>query len=300
MASTNQSPAYQKAEGNFLAAKDDETRLFYLEEMIRECPKHKSSEKMLAQLKTRLKKLREKIDKTKKSSKSSRGKGIKKEEMQAVLIGFTNSGKSSLLQLLTNATPEIASYEFTTKKPLIGMINYRGANIQLIEIPAINSEYYDRGLVNTADVILILVNSIEHIGEIEKILNRARGKRLIVFNTQNSEDERKISATLQSKRYNFVVVSAKTGKNIEELKDRLFFSFGKIRIYVKEPGKEKSEKPLILNGGVSVKGVGEKILRNINFIKETKIWGPSSKFSGQKVGLSHILKDLDVVEFKTK
>ena len=300
MASTNQSPAYQKAEGNFLAAKDDESRLFYLEEMIRECPKHKSSEKMLAQLKIRLKKLKEKIEKTKKRSKSSRGKGIKKEEMQAVLIGFTNSGKSSLLQLLTNATPEIASYEFTTKKPIIGMINYKGTNIQLIEIPAINSEYYDRGLVNTADVILILVTHMEQIEKIEKILNRAQGKRIIVFNIKNSEDSRKISATLQSKRYNFVIISARTGENIEELKEKLFFSFGKIRIYVKEPGKEKSEKPLILTEGISVKDVGEKILRNINNIKETKIWGPSSKFPGQKVGLRHILKDLDVVEFRTK
>jgi len=37
-----------------------------------------------------------------------------------------------------------------------------------------------------------------------------------------------------------------------------------------------------------------------NQIKETKIWGPSSKFSGQIIGLKHKLKDLDVVEFKTK
>ena len=300
MSSTNQSPAYQKAEGCFLAAKDDESRLFYLEEMIRECPKHKSSEKMLAQLRIRLKKLREKIEKTKKTSKSSRGKGIKKEEMQAVLIGFTNSGKSSLLRLLTNASPEIASYEFTTKKPVIGMLNYKGTSIQLIEIPAINSEYYDRGLVNTADVILILVNSIEQIEQIKKILDRARGKRIVVFNIKNSENERKISATLKSKRYDFVVLSSKTEENIEELKDLLFSSFGKIRIYVKEPGKERSEKPLILEEGVNVENVGEKILRDINLIKETKIWGPSSKFPGQKVGLSHLLKDLDTVEFKTK
>jgi len=42
--------------------------------------------------------------------------------MQAVIIGFTNSGKSSLLKNLTNAEPEIANYEFTTKKPIIGIL----------------------------------------------------------------------------------------------------------------------------------------------------------------------------------
>ena len=51
----------------------------------------------------------------------------------------------------------------------------------------------------------------------------------------------------------------------------------------------------------AVRDVAEKILTGFsNKIKETKIWGPSSKFSGQIVGLNHKLKDLDVVEFKTR
>ena len=61
MASTNQSPEYQKAEKHFLSSKTDDERLIWLEEMIRECPKHKSAEKMLANLKTRYSKLRKKL-----------------------------------------------------------------------------------------------------------------------------------------------------------------------------------------------------------------------------------------------
>ena len=50
-----------------------------------------------------------------------------------------------------------------------------------------------------------------------------------------------------------------------------------------------------------VKDVAEKILKGFsNKVVETKIWGPSSKFPGQKVGLNHKLIDLDVVEFKTR
>ena len=160
MASTNQSPFYQNAETMFLSAKTDEEKLKWLEEMIRECPKHKSSEKMLANLKTRYIKLKEKMERTRKVSKGSAKKGIKKEDLQAAIIGKTNSGKSSLISALTKINPVISEIPYTTKMPLIGMMNYKNVNIQLVEIPAIESEYYERGLAHTADLILILVDNI--------------------------------------------------------------------------------------------------------------------------------------------
>src|SRR3989344_1449581 len=135
MASTNQSPFYQQAEGKFLNAKTDEERLKWLDEMIRECPKHKSAEKMLANLKTRRKKLLEKLNKSKKSGsgKSSSKSNIKKHEMQAVILGKTNTGKSSLLFILTNTFPLIADYEFTTKNPQQGIFQiFRKLNLKYI------------------------------------------------------------------------------------------------------------------------------------------------------------------------
>ena len=218
MASTNQSPQYQKAHAGFLGAQTNEEKLRWLEEMIRECPKHKSAEKMLANLKSRYVKLKEKIEKIKKASRSSGKQGIKKEEMQAVIVGLTNSGKSSLLSLLTNAKPEIAQHYFTTKTPVVGMMNYSGINIQIIEIPAIKSEYYDAGLVNTADVILILVSVLDDIEKIENELKRARGNKIIVFNNKNNLDERKLESTLKSRKLNYVITNAETRGNLEELK----------------------------------------------------------------------------------
>ena len=307
MASTNQSPAYQKAQGKFLSAQTIEGKIEALEEMIRECPKHKSSENMLANLKTRYKKLKSQLAKSKKTSKSSRI-GIRKENMQAVIIGLTNTGKSSLLSTLTNAKPKISTGEnmsFSTKSPEIGMINYSsGVQVQLIEIPAFESEYYDKGLVNTADAILILVESIDQINKIKKELNKAKGKKIIVFGKADLLDEqtkRKINATLQSKKYDFALVSVKTNEGIEELKNKVFQAFDKLRIYTKEPKKEKSKRPIVMKKDSAVRDVAEKILTGFSKkIKETKIWGPSSKFSGQVVGLNHKLKDLDVVEFKTR
>jgi hypothetical protein len=303
MASTNQSPFYKQAEAKFFAAQTDQERIIALEEMIKECPKHKSSEKMLANLRTRLKKLIEKQAKTKRSSKSSRA-GIKKEDMQTVIVGMTGVGKSSLLKILTNTSPEISEYSFTTKSPLIGMIPYSGTQIQLIENPAIKSEYYNRGLPHTADTIIILIDSLKQIPEISEELLIHRGKRLIVFNKIDLLDEnqkRKLEATLKSKKYNFSLISSITGEGIEEFKEKLFQTFDKIRIYTKEPGKEKSKKPIIMKPTSNIGEVAEKILKGFSKnVKETRIWGPSSKFPGQKVGLKHELKDLDVVEFKTR
>jgi ribosome-interacting GTPase 1 len=305
MASTNQSPFYMQAEAKFLAAKTKEEKFEALEEMIRECPKHKSSEKMLANLKTRYIKLKEKIT----AEKKSRGgkAGIKKESMQAVIIGKTGTGKSSLLSALTNVSPKISGggfSKFTTKEPVIGIMFFAGTGIQLIENPSVESEFYDRGLTNTADVLLMLITNLGQIQELQKLSEKSNAKKIIVFNKTDilpENEKRKISATLQSRKYNFIMVSSKTRENIEGLKNKIFQGFDKIRVYTKEPGKPRTDRPIIMKKDSTIKDVAEKILKGLSArIKETKIWGPSSKFAGQIVGLNHKLMDLDVVEFKTK
>jgi GTP-binding protein len=52
-------------------------------------------------------------------------------------VGLPNAGKSSLLQALTNAHPEVADYAFTTKVPNLGVVNYTYRNIVLADIPGI-------------------------------------------------------------------------------------------------------------------------------------------------------------------
>ncbi|MDD5699574.1 MAG: 50S ribosome-binding GTPase [Candidatus Nanoarchaeia archaeon] len=299
----NAGPEYAAAEKKYFAAKTLEERIICLEEMIKTAPKHKSSENFVAELKRRLIKLKEKQEKDR--TKKGGGRiGIKKDDMQVVIIGKTKSGKSSLLNALTNVKSPTGDYDFITKKPVVGVMDYFGVGIQIIEIPAIESEYYDRGLVNSADVVLLLVTDFKQIEEIKKVLEKACGKQIIVFNKTdllNENEKRKIYANLQSRKYDFVLISAKEKENIPELKDKIFMNFDKIRVYTKEPGKEKSNKPIILEEDSSVKDVAEKILKGFSLrIKETKIWGPSSKFSGQKVGLKHRLKDMDVVEFRTR
>jgi ribosome-interacting GTPase 1 len=300
---TNVHPEYVYAEKGYLLAESDEDRLKALEKMISFAPSHKGGENLRAQLKLRYKKLKEQIEKSKKARRTHGHAGIKKEEMQAAIIGKTGTGKSSLLSLLTNAKPEIADYPFTTRVPIVGMLDYNGVGIQLIEVPAIGSEYYDRGVANSADTILIIVNDFNQIEEIERIL-KSDAKKIIVFNNldKTSEELRKISSKLQSKKYNYVIIDLQNKSSLERLKEKLFQSFGKMRIYTKQPEeKQKSKKPIILSPNSIVKDVAEKILKGFSDkVKEARIWGPSSKYPGQVVGLHHVLKDLDIVEFKTR
>ena len=302
----NAGPEYAAAEKKYFESKTIEDKIKNLEDMIRLAPKHKSSENFVSELKSRLRKLQDKQDKEKKKGKTSSKIGIRKESMQAVIVGFANSGKSSLLSLLTNANPKISHTNFSTTTPQIGMMSHDGTDIKLIENPAIESEYYDRGLTNTTDTILILITKLEEIKEIEKHLDKTTGKKIVVFNKidlLNETEKRKLEATFKSKfkKYEFVLISTLNEEGIEELKNKLFHSFGKLRIFTKESGKEKTGRPIILEPNSSVRDVAEKILKGFSKkVKETKIWGPSSKFPAQIVGLNHKMKDLDVVEFKTR
>lgn len=298
----NASPYFEHAQREYEQAQTTEQKIKYLKKMIALAPKHKGAENLNAQLRRRLAKLKYTKEKESRSGKST-FKGIKKEDMQAVIVGFTNSGKSTLLSKLTNTSPEIADYDFTTKSPLLGMINFEGVNIQLIEIPSIGSEYYNKGIVHTADTIIIVVKKMGDISKIEEQIGST--KKIIVFNlTEHQDNERKISATLKSKKYDFVILDLKNPSilSLNELKEKIFQSFGKIRVFTKEPGQKKhSNQPIVLNSGANVKDVAEKILHGFsNKVKETTITGPSSKFPNQKVGMKHILKDMDVIEFRTR
>lgn len=302
MASTNVSFEYQKAEAEYLETKSDEERLAALEKMWTCRPQHKGAESLRANIRTRIKKLKEKLESKKQKRKALKKEGIKKEGIQVILIGLTQSGKSSLLTILTNAHPLISNNPYTTKTEILGSLKYEGIKFQIIDTPAVNHGDFDQGLANSADILLIIITSINQLNEIFPFLEKSTGKKIIVFNKIDSltnEEKRKISAFLQSKKYNFVLISTKTGENIEQLKEILVQKSGVIRIYTKQPGKPADREPVIMKPKPTVEELAKKIFHSDIKIKEIRITGPSSKFPNQITGLKHILKDKDIVEFHT-
>ena len=89
--------------------------------------------------------------------------------------------------------------------------------------------------------------------------------------------------------------------SLDELKEKILESFNVIRVYTRQPGTKQDSVPVVLNPKSTLKDVAEKVLHGYSKkVKYAKITGPSSKFTGQKVGLKHIVKDRDVVEFFTE
>ena len=280
----NASYEYYNAEKVYLEAKTLPEKILALEELIRVSPKHKSSENLLKELRTRLRKLKEKQEKSKKIGKPTK-KGIRKEHFQCVLLGLPNSGKSSLLAKLTNARPKISPYSFTTSYPEIGTMDYQGVKAQIIDLPSIGSESLDQGMINTADCLLIVIENLSDLQKISTYLAKANGSKIIILNKSDflsNEEKRKLEATLKSKKLPGILVSTVTNQNIEQLKELIFKQMHVIRIYTKEPGKPSTKEPIVLPENSTVKNVAESILKGFSSkIKETKITGPSSKFPNQ-------------------
>jgi uncharacterized protein len=304
MASTNQSPFYQAAEKRFLEAQTDDERLTALEEMIKECPKHKSSENMRKNLSLRYKKLKGGIEKRKSSGKSKQ-QGIKKADMQAVIVGPANSGKSTLFNLLTNQKTKTTQNPFTTSGPQLGSLDYEDTKIQIIDTPSFPNANF--GLINSTDTLLLVVDDLDQIKNSQEYLKKTKAKIILLFNKTDKLDEkgkRKIQATIKSKyKHTFFLISSTSPEEetLKELEETLFKTFPIIRVYTKEPRKPATNRPLILKRKSTVRRVAEKILKGLSTkVERARIWGPSSKFSGQAVGLEHILKDKDIVELQTK
>lgn len=298
----NASYEYTNAEKMYDRAKTLEEKIAAIEEMIRHAPAHKGGENLRAELHNRLKRFEEKKEKNKKTGKTTR-KSIKKEGYQCILIGLPNSGKSSLLAKLTNAKPKISASPFTTKEPGVGTMNYQGIKAQIVDIPSIGSEFFDTGAVHTADCLIIVIEYLQDIEKINPFLTRATGKKIVVFSKSDLLDEnqtRKLEETIRSKKIPGILVSSIFNQGIEQLKQKIFEYMEAIRVYTKEPGKPASLDPVTLPKNSTIRDVAESILKGFSKkVKEARVSGPSSKFANQRVGLDHVLKDKDVVEFKT-
>ncbi len=304
MASTNQSPFYKKAEQEFLEATTNEEKIACLEIMMKEVPKHKSSENMRKNLTTRYKKLKLSMVKQKKSGKGNQF-GIKKGDMQSVLVGFPNTGKSTIFQTLTSQKQKTTPHPFTTQKPKLGTFYHGTSQVQLIDQQSFPN--HDKSITNSTDTLLFVIDKLNQIDQSEKFLYRTKAKIILIYNKEDlltTNEKRKTEARLKSKykKFDYVFFSSSPTKiQIKNLKKMIFKTFPIIRIYTKEPKKETSKEPMILKENSTFKDAVEKILKGMSKnIRRAKIWGPSSKFGGQIIGLNHVLKDKDIIEFQTK
>ena len=154
----NLTPQYKKAEAEYRHAQTPEDELRCLELMLREIPKHKGTDKLQAELKAKISKVKHEVEHHKKTGKKGyHGPVIQRQGAgRATIIGGPNAGKSQLLAKLTRATPEVAPYPFTTREPQPGMMPWEDVTVQLIDTPPITSDVLDPsilGLIRGSDLV---------------------------------------------------------------------------------------------------------------------------------------------------
>ncbi|MCE4621879.1 MAG: TGS domain-containing protein [Desulfurococcales archaeon] len=94
-----------------------------------------------------------------------------------------------------------------------------------------------------------------------------------------------------------LVVSAATGEGLDRLGDIIFDILEIIRVYTKQPNKEPDPDPLVLEKGATVLDAARRIHKDLaRRFRYAKIWGPSAKYPGQRVGTDHVLMDGDIIE----
>ncbi len=149
-----------------MEAKTPEEKIAALEEFLKSVPKHKGTENLRLWASRRLAELREEVEERRRK-KSGRGISFfveKEGAAQIVLIGLPNTGKSSIVKLLTGAKTRIGEYPMTTTKPIPGMMEYEDIYFQLVDTPPIipgGGPWNNRviGLARNSDALLIVLSS---------------------------------------------------------------------------------------------------------------------------------------------
>ncbi len=160
----NLPPEYFDAEKRFKQASIPAKKIAALEYLIATVPKHKGTDKLRADLRRRLSQLRKEAVSKKKGGRGDLYVVPKEGAAQIALVGFPNSGKSSLLACLTNATPVIADYPISTLTPLPGMMPFEDIQFQLVDLPPIGNEATDgwvSGILRYADALILIVDITE-------------------------------------------------------------------------------------------------------------------------------------------
>lgn len=185
---TNVSVEYAKSEMEYQKAKTTPEKLKCLNEMLRLAPSHKGGETLRAEIKTKISKLKEKSIKEKEQKKTGAySLSVKKEgAAQIVLVGPTNTGKSSLLNTLTKAKSAIGHYPFTTSKPEIGALMYNTVNLQIVDLPPLMEDAAIKqaplmAVIRNADLVVFVLDDLtqfkwllKEFQESNIILNRKR------------------------------------------------------------------------------------------------------------------------------
>jgi len=320
-------PQYHEAEAAYKKAQTAEQKLEWLKKMWVELPKHKASEKLQAEIKTKISELRDEAEQEKKGKKAGVSYKVPRQGAGTImLLGGPNAGKSRLLTRLTRATPEVAPYPFTTREPHAGMMEWEDVRVQLIDTPPITPDFlegYLSSMIRSADAAALLLDLGDDDGPFaaEAVIDRlAQVKTMLVgqlpaeiddptidwcqtlivankCDLPGAGDRLEIVREMYGQRFPIHVLDAESGHHLEEVRTALYRILNVIRVYTKKPGKPADKgSPFTCPAGSSVVEIAELVHPDFaDKLKSARVWG-TGVMDGQAVSRDHVLHDKDIVE----
>ena len=201
---TNVPPQYREAEERFRQAGTTQARIAALQEMLSIMPKHKGTDHLKAQLRSRRSKLTAELEGATAGRSGGRTEPFslpKEGGGRATLVGPTNVGKSLLMVRATGARARVGAYALSTQEPVPGMLPYKDLRIQLVDTPPISnpgtqSRLY--GLLRSTDVFVVVVDlSMDAVAQTRKVFTALQewGFRMLPRD-EEAEDPWKDKATI--------------------------------------------------------------------------------------------------------
>jgi ribosome-interacting GTPase 1 len=331
---TNATPDYKKAEAEFRQARTPEDRLAGLREMLRTLPKHKGTEHVQADIRTRIKELTEELAGPRKGGARTGPAHVVHPDGagQVALLGPPNSGKSALHDRLTGSHAPVGPFPFTTQFPQPGMLPHLDIGIQLVDLPPIAALHPVPWLANAlqpADGALLVVDlgdpeCVEMILELHDLL---AAKKVFLTGNWTSEQEEMddpfaqllptllvaakadqvehydeelaVFRELTGRDYPSVTASAETGAGLDAIGAFLFDQLGVVRVYTKIPGQPPDlSRPFTVRRGQTVEDVATLIHKDlVATLRWARLW--RGEIEGLQVGKNSVVEDGDILEIHT-
>jgi small GTP-binding protein len=223
---------------------------------------------------------------------------------QIALVGAPNTGKSSLLQALSDIQIKTGDYAFTTTRPVPALTRIGGVLVQLVEIPGLIEGAAEGrggarpllGVLRNADAILFCHDPAVPVDELRTVMHELdeavidRPAAIVA----TKADELDGTAALQAAfpQLEVIGVSVLDEPSLDRLRDTIWRLTGLARVHLRDGGD-----PVALHPPVTVLDVANTIHHDLAArCTGARVWGPSARFPGQRVGRDHPLGDGDTVE----